>query len=256
MRRSIIALLAVSGLTLSACAAGTNPASANNVPIAAQPNITVNNPGTTQSGISVSGTGEVTGTPDTLSVDIGVSVLAETVADAVVEAADKADALISVVKDMGVEERDITTADYSIYPEYDYRGNTERLIGYRVNNTVRVKIRDLDNAGDVIDAAVAAAGNDARVNGLRFDIEDDADLVAAARQAAWNDALAKATQLAELSGQALGPVISITETVSRPPTPVFFEGDFAAATQAVSTPIEPGTSTVTISLQVHFALGG
>lgn len=253
MRRPIIALLAVAGLTLSACAAGT--AVGSNPPVAAQPNITVNNPGADQSGISVSGTGEVTGTPDTLSVDIGVSVLGKTVADAVAEAADKADALINVLKDQGVEERDITTANYSIYPEYDYRGNTERLVGYRVNNTVRVKIRDLDRAGDIIDAAVAAAGNDARVNGLRFDIENDADLVAAAREAAWNDALAKARQLAELSGQPLGPVISITETVSRPPTPVFFEGDFAA-TRVASTPIEPGTSSVTISLQVHFALGG
>ena len=230
MRRPIIALLAVAGLTLSACAAGT--AVGSNPPVAAQPNITVNNPGADQSGISVSGTGEVTGTPDTLSVDIGVSVLGKTVADAVAEAADKADALINVLKDQGVEERDITTANYSIYPEYDYRGNTERLVGYRVNNTVRVKIRDLDRAGDIIDAAVAAA-----------------------REAAWNDALAKARQLAELSGQPLGPVISITETVSRPPTPVFFEGDFAA-TRVASTPIEPGTSSVTISLQVHFALGG
>lgn len=230
MRRPIIALLAVAGLTLSACAAGT--AVGSNPPVAAQPNITVNNPGADQSGISVSGTGEVTGTPDTLSVDIGVSVLGKTVADAVAEAADKADALINVLKDQGVEERDITTANYSIYPEYDYRGNTERLVGYRVNNTVRVKIRDLDRAGDIIDAAVAAA-----------------------REAAWNDALAKARQLAELSGQPLGPVISITETVSRPPTPVFFEGDFAA-TRVASTPIEPGTSSITISLQVHFALGG
>jgi len=253
MRRSTIALIATTALVLGACAAGTtaeiSPA------VAAQPNITVNNPDTNQSGIFVSGTGEVTGTPDTVSVDFGVSVLGKTVAEAVEKAAERADALIEALTSNGVERRDITTTNYSIYPEYDYRGNTERLIGYRVTNTVRAKIRQVSEAGDVIDAAVAAAGNDARVSGLRFSIEDDANMVAAAREAAWNDALAKARQLAELSGRTLGPAISITETVSRPPTPIFFqEGEFAAT--RIATPIEPGTSAVTISLQVHFALGG
>jgi uncharacterized protein YggE len=255
MRRSTTALVATTALVLGACAAGTS--AGTSPPVAAQPNITVNSPDTNQSGIFVSGTGEVTGTPDTVSVDFGVSVLGKTVAKAVEKAAERADALIEALTSNGVEQRDITTTNYSIYPEYDYRGNTERLIGYRVTNTVRAKIRQVSEAGDVIDAAVASAGNDARVSGLRFSIEDDADMVAAAREAAWNDALAKARQLAELSGRTLGPAISITETVSRPPTPIFFEGEEAAFTSlAASTPIEPGSSTVTISLQVLFAFGG
>jgi uncharacterized protein YggE len=90
------------------------------------------------------------------------------------------------------------------------------------------------------------------VSGLSFSIEDNDELVAAAREVAWNDALAKASQLAELSGQDLGRATSITETVSMPPMPIPY-AEAAAADRAV-TPIEPGTSAVTITLQVQFGL--
>jgi uncharacterized protein len=250
MRRGMILGLVVTGLVLAACGSGSREP---NITVESQqPNITVNT-GETQSGISVSGTGEVTGTPDTVEIDLGVSVLAGTVEEATSTAAEKADALISALTSNGVAEKDITTTNYSIYPEYDYRNNTERLIGYRVTNTVRAKIRDVQESGSVIDAATAAGGDDVQVNGLRFSIEDNTDLVEAAREAAWNDALMKATQLAQLSGQDLGAAISITETVSAPPVPVFFEGD-AFAGSRLETPIEPGISAVTINLSVQFEL--
>jgi uncharacterized protein YggE len=206
------------------------------------------------SGISVTGMGEVTGTPDTVEVGLGVSVVAETVDEAAATAAEKAQALIDSLTSNGVAEADITTTDYSIYPEYDYSSNEERLIGYRVNNTVKAKIHDIETTGTVIDGAVAAGGDDVTVNGLSFSIEDNDELVAAAREAAWNDAMAKATQLAELSGQDLGQATSITETVSIPPVPIPYEGE--AALDRATTPIEPGTSAVTITLQVQFGLAG
>ncbi|MEX1124202.1 MAG: SIMPL domain-containing protein, partial [Acidimicrobiia bacterium] len=128
-------------------------------------------------GITVTGTGEVTGTPDTVEVSLGVAVLAETVQEATTTAAQKADALISALTDGGVDRKDITTTDYSIYPEYDYSTNKELLVGYRVSNTVRVKIRNVDDTGSLIDAATAAGGDDVRVSGLQFSIDDDADLL-------------------------------------------------------------------------------
>ena len=246
MRRSTLVGIAAIGLVLAACGSQAQPA---------QPNITVNT-GETQSGISVSGTGEVTGVPDTVEIDLGVSVLEDTVGEAVAAAAEKADDLISALTSSGVAEDDITTTNYSIFPEYDFRNDSERLIGYRVNNTVRAKIRDVSETGAVIDAATAAGGDDVRVNGLRFSIEDNSELVEAAREAAWNDALAKATQLAELSGQTLGAAVTINETVSAPPVPFFFDqsATLAAAEGDFETPIQPGTSAVTISLSVRFAL--
>ncbi len=247
MQRSTIAILAAAVIGLAACTAAQETAQ--------PPNITVNT-GETQSGISVSGTGEVTGTPDTVTVNIGVSVRGETVAEASALAAEKADALINSLISSGVDPDDIITTNYSIWPEYDYRNNREKLIGYRVDNTVRAKIRDVGEAGDVLDSAVEAGGDAVRVNGLSFSIEDDTEMIEAARQVAWNDALAKAQQLADLSGQTLGPAITINESLSRAPTPIPFGTlDFDTAAR-VETPIEPGTSAVTISIQVQFALEG
>jgi uncharacterized protein YggE len=245
-RRYTIAAIAALALLAAACgtAAGSTPQE-----------ITVNTSAETSSGISVTGMGEVTGTPDTVEVGLGVSVLAETVDAAAATAAEKAQALIDSLTSNGVAEEDITTTDYSIYPEYDYSSNTERLVGYRVNNTVLAKIRDIDTTGTVIDGAVDAGGDDVTVNGLSFSIEDNEELVSAAREAAWNDAMAKATQLAELSGQTLGEATSITESVSMPPVPIPYALEEAAADR-VTTPIEQGTSAVTITLQVQFGLAG
>ncbi len=245
-RSRSIALIGGLAVLLAACGseAGTTP-----------PEITVNTSQEPTSGISVSGMGEVTGTPDTVEVGLGVSVLGESVDQAATTAAEKAQALIDALTSNGVAEEDITTTDYSIYPEYDYSSNEQRLIGYRVSNTVKAKIRDLDSTGAVLDAATVAGGDDVVVNGLSFSIEDNDELVAAAREAAWNDAMAKATQLAELSGQTLGEATTITETVSMPPIPIPYAAE-AADDRAVATPIEPGTSAVTITLQVQFGLAG
>lgn len=244
MRRSAIALLAVTALVLAGCSIGGT---------SAPPDVIVNT-GDTQTGVSVSGTGEVTGTPDTLEVSIGVSVRADSVTEATALAADKADAVISSLISSGVAEEDITTINYSIWPEYEYRNDTQKLLGYRVDNTVRAKIRDIDQAGDVLDEAVTAGGDEVRVSGLSFSIEDDAELVKAAREVAWNDAQTKAEQLAELSGQTLGEATSIVETVSRAPVPIAFDSVAGAAEEAVTTPIEPGTASVTITIQVQFGL--
>jgi uncharacterized protein YggE len=213
--------------------------------------ITVNTSTEARTGISVAGVGEVTGTPDTLQLDLGVSALADTVDQAAAIAAERAQAVIGALTSNGVAEEDITTTDYSIYPEYDYSNNQERIVGYRVNNTVRAKLHEIENAGSVIDAVTAAGGDETRVNGLSFSIEDDADLITAAREAAWNDALAKATQLAELSGQTLGAATSIVETVTSPPVP-YYARDLAGGAEDAATPIEPGTSTVAIDLMVEF----
>lgn len=205
-------------------------------------------------GITVSGTGEVTGVPDTVEVDVGVSVLADTVAEASAVAAERSRAVIAALVSGGVAEADMSTFDYTIQPEYDYSGNQQRLTGFLVSNTLRAKVRDIDGTGAIVDSVSAAGGDHSRINGLQFSIDDDTTLEAAARQAAWNDATARATQLAKLSGQALGPTTSITETVRNPVVPVRMMADMAMAKEA-GTPIQPGTSTVTVTLQVEFAFG-
>ncbi len=204
--------------------------------------------------ISVSGTGEVAGVPDTLIVDLGVSLMRSSVDQATRDAADLASGVIDAVRSAGVEERDIRTTNYSIWPEYDYRNDQQTLRGYRVTNTISIKIRDLDAAGAVIDAATAAGGDEAVVNGIRFDIEDNGALVVAAREAAWNDAFAKAQQLASLAGLELGSAVSISESTTSAP-PIYYDRAYGLAESGDATPIQPGEQQVSVTITVSFAVG-
>ena len=223
---------------------------------ACTPSVTVENTGTegsTASGIAVSGSGEVFGTPDTLQMSFGVSVLRPTVKQAVADAATLADGLIATLEGSGVATEDIQTANYSIYPEYDYSSDERRLTGYRVSNTVTARIRDIDSAGSVIDAAVAGTGDEIQVSGVSFSIEDDEELISAARDAAWQDARAKAQQLADLAGLTLGDAVMISESVaSAPPQPIFRAAFEDSVAQSVETPIEAGQQQVAVTLQVRF----
>jgi len=237
MRRILIGAVAAS-LLLAACT----------------PDVSITNASAgTPQGINVTGQGKVSGTPDTLTIDLGVSVRGDSVTEAVQEAATLANRLIAALEKGGVAEKDIQTVNYSISPEYDYRNDTRKLLGYRVTNTISAKIRDIAAAGTVIDAATAAGGDAVQVSGVRFSLEDNGSLLEAARKRAWEDARAKAEQLAALSGVTLGSPTSISETLTTPPAPVFrASGDLEAA----STPIQPGSQTVTVTLSVEFSISG
>ena len=207
-----------------------------------------------QSGIAVEGLGEVEATPDTGFLTIGVSVDATTVAEAREGAATAADAVIQAAKARGVDDRDIKTINFAIYPRYDYTSGREpRLIGYTVANDVVIKIRQVDDVGAVLDDAVAAGGDAVRVQGIRFDIEDNARLLEQAREVAMRDARQKAEQLARLGGVTLGAPISIAEIQSTAPPPEL-SGDDARLQPGFQTPIEPGTARVTVRLSVRWAI--
>jgi hypothetical protein len=242
MKRALFAVIAAGAMLLAACT----------------PDVTVENlSGDTAaaSGIAVSGRGEVYGTPDTLQMTFGVTVLRPTVQRAVDDAAELADGLITSLEGSGVASEDIQTSNYSIYPEYDWRNDERTLLGYRVSNNVVAKIRDIDAAGSVIDDAVAEVGDEIQISGVSFSIEDDAELIAAARDAAWADARAKAEQLAALAGLDLGKAVMIAESVSSvAPVPVYY-ADYAEemAGAGVSTPIEAGEQQVAVNLEVRFA---
>ena len=225
---------------------------------ACTPSVTVDNTGAggqgLPAGISVQGSGKIAGTPDTLTISFGVSVTEDSVTAAVATAADSADAVIAALTSAGVAEDDIQTSNYSIYPQYNYRNDTQELVGYQVNNTVTAKVRDLDAAGAIIDDVAAAGGDTVIVSGVSFSIEDNEELVEAARSAAWEDANTKAEQLAELSGVTLGSPISIVETFSSPPVPIAFEQAALSAVADTVTPISPGTQQVAVSLTVEYAI--
>ncbi len=209
-------------------------------------------------GLQVSGHGEVQAQPDTAFITLGVQVTAKNVADARDSAAKAADTVISSLKKNGVDEKDIKTTNYSIQPQYVYdrNGSEPRITGYMITNTVEAKVRKLDSLSKVIDDATVAGGDNARFQGVRFDIENNEKLLEQAREAAMKNAKAKADQLAKLGGVSLGKPVSISETQSSNPPPEIAKGlPVAPATGRDSTPIQPGTGSVTVDVVVRWGIG-
>ncbi|MBA2338716.1 MAG: SIMPL domain-containing protein [Acidimicrobiia bacterium] len=243
--RLLLPLVAL-GLLGTACAVGgTVP------PAAAQTSLPpLDAPG---SGISVTGEGRVAGTPDVLTVDLGVSVLGDTAQQAIADAADLAARVITILEQAGVAPGDRQTTSYAVHPEYDYSGERQRLVGYRVTNALAVKLRDLQQAGALLDQVTAAGGDDVVVHGIRFDLEDNQAMLEDARTAAWNDARAKAEQLAALAGVTLGDPLSMVERLDPISQPIYARTE---ALDETATPIEPGEVDVVVRVDVRFAIGG
>jgi uncharacterized protein YggE len=203
-----------------------------------------------ESGITVTGIGEAPAQPDLMTVDLGVSFLAATVAEGRSSATQRTNDLIAALTGKGVDRGEIRTTRYSIHPEYDHRDGEQRLRGYRVTNELQLAVRDLTMAGELIDAAAEAGSNDVTVNNVSFSVEDKVPTRVAAREGAWEDARSRAEHLAQLSGCTLGRVVSIVETTGDRPGP----GPVPRMAVAETTPVETGTTTVTVMLDVRFAI--
>jgi uncharacterized protein YggE len=209
-----------------------------------------------ETGIAVVGKGEVKGRPDTITIQVGVSVQRPTVAEATRDAAALARALTDALTAGGVAERDIQTSNLAINPTYEYPPNRQpKLTGYTFTNTVMAVIRDLDAAGAVIDRALSAAGDNAVLHGVAFSLADDAAAVVDARAAAYADARAKAEQLADLAGVGLGAALAIEELAlgggaPMPPSPKVMR---MAAADA-GPPIAAGEVTTTVMVSVRFEI--
>jgi len=210
---------------------------------------------TQQVGIWVNGEGKVTVTPDTANLSLGVQVEDATLAAANQKAASAMDALVAALKAQGVAEKDIKTQGFNIYPVYDYDKETGRstIRAYQVSNTVEVKVRVVANAGKVIDAAVAAAGNAVRVNTIYFSVDNTAAAMDQARELALLDAKAKAEQIARVTGVSLGSVSFVSDSTYgggrvTPPMAI----DAKAGAEGSVTPVLAGESEIVVTVQVIY----
>lgn len=215
-----------------------------------------------QMGVFVNGSGSVFVTPDVGVLSFGVESRAPTVAPARDEAAKAMDAAIKALKALGVQDKDIKTQQVSIQPVIVYKdtsnrgGGTPEITGYIVTNSATAKVRDLAKFGDSIDAVAKAAGNNIRINFFGFDVDDPKPAETQARDLALKDAQAKAQQIAKTLGFTLGKPLYVSDSGG---SPLILRNEKvgvagAAAPSSAPTPISPGQSQVSISVQVVFAI--
>jgi uncharacterized protein YggE len=205
-------------------------------------------------GISVSGIGKITVTPDTAVINMGVQVEGLTVTVAQQAAAAAMDKVMVALKADGIADTDIKTTGYSVYPVYNYdSGKTPAITGYSVSNTITVKVRSVGDAGSVLDDVATAAGNDIRINNISFTIDNPEQYNEEARALAMADALQRAQQLADLGGVELGKPAYITESGGyTPQPPIYYDSRAGAAVPEIVTPISPGETELQLSVQVVY----
>ncbi|UQA61638.1 SIMPL domain-containing protein [Polyangium aurulentum] len=236
--------------------------------------------------ITVVGRGEATGKPDIARTSLGVEASAATVEEALNQTNAQMTRIMDAVKKVGVAEKDIKTANFSIQVERPFQppqpmpmpepmpGPAKATKGgaaasppppappslppatYRVSNQVEITIREVDKASRVLQAAVNAGANS--VWNVSFAIDDTKALEAEARDKAVADARTRAEALARLSGMKLGPVISVSEVIGRGPVPQMpmFRGDVAMAAKmgGGAPPLEGGEMMFGTSIEVVFGL--
>lgn len=204
--------------------------------------------------VTVVGSGEVQGTPDTLTITAAMEVTGPDAADALDQTSRLQRSVIDgLVDDAGIDRKDINTSQVSVQPQYAGPGDGPNIAGYRASNTVDIKVRELNNAARVFDIVAGAGGNATRINNVTLGIEDDSQLVREARARAFNDAKSRAEQYALLAELDLGKVISISEVPSSSP-PMPYPNARGGAAEMAAVPIEPGQQTVGFNVTVVYEL--
>lgn len=221
---------------LAACSPTTAPASPENV-----------------RSMSVNGVGRVTIVPDMATINIGVRTEAEIVTDALEGNTAQANAISRVLQNMGIEEKDIQTSNFNIYPSERYDPMTGQVEGryFVVENTVNVTVRDLSSLGEVLNVVVEAGANS--IYGISFNVEDRAAAVAEARELAIQDAKAKAEVIAEAAGVQLGEIITISVYEGSMPI-TYYDGMGGAVAMEAEVPIAAGTLTITMEASLSYSI--
>jgi uncharacterized protein YggE len=198
--------------------------------------------------ITVVGMGKVSVVPDIARVSAGAEVKASTVSGAKDEVDRQMEAIMAALLAMGIDEQDIQTSHYSVHYEREPTqmptegppGKSEA--GYRVSSLLRVTVRDVETAGDVLDAVVEAGANE--VHGVTFTASDESRWQGQARENAMADAKARAGELAGLAGVELGAIQSVSEVIGSWPMPTIvvrepgMGGAFAPGELELSTQVQ------------------
>jgi len=252
-QRAVAAGVASAGLLIAAFTLGAGQGSA--APAAASgaagnAALTAAAPAAGSARITVTGTGNVSGVPNQLSLSMGVQTSAGSVATALRQANAAARSVTAVLRRSGVAAPDIQTSGLSIYPNYSNSSGVPS--GYQVSEQLTVILRRLSTAGSQISAAARAGGNATTIDGVSLNLSDTSTLLASARAKAVADAKAKAAAYARALGRPLGPVINMSETPPAQPLP--YPTTPSAGRAGSPVPVHPGTQQLSVTVTVVFAL--
>ena len=213
-------------------------------------------------GIIVTGSSSIELKPDMATISLGVESYATTVSVARDNASISINEMLDVMKNVGIDDEDIQTTAFNIYPQYEYievredgrvRG-VQELVGFTVSNMLLVTVKNLDDIGEIIDKLTDAGGNDVRFNSINFGIQDPVPYQSQLRKLAVEDGITKASQLAEYSGVKLGSITMINDYSSQASV-AQDQAVFAERAMVIpSTSINPGSLNLSMQVDMIFEI--
>ncbi|WP_309073623.1 SIMPL domain-containing protein [Paenarthrobacter sp.] len=204
--------------------------------------------------ITVTGTASAKAVPDLVTLTLGVETRRDTAAKAYDDAGKAAGAVAASLRSAGVSNVDLRTSGLNLRADLVWvEGQGQKVTAYVASTNLQVGIRSQADAPAAIAAAVAAGGDDIRINGIEQGFADASSVAAQAQEAAWQDALARAEQYASLASARLGQVVSMSqEPLHGGPIPL--GGMVRASFSAEAMPVEAGESSVSASIKVEWEL--
>jgi uncharacterized protein YggE len=202
---------------------------------------------------SVTGEGKVSVPPDIAVISAGVQAQGNTAKIAQDQLNKNMNAVSAAVKVAGVDSKDIQTSGYNINPTYNYQTGGQRITGYQASSNLTIKVRAIDRANAVIDAATGAGATN--VGGITFDVDDKTKAQNEARQKAVADAKSKAENAARIAGFSLGKIINYSEDFGNAvrPIPMLAKADLAGG-GGVPTQVETGTNEITVTVTLSYQI--
>jgi len=210
--------------------------------------------------ITVSGTGEVYTKPDLAVINFSVVTEAKKVGDALNDNVKKMNAVIEAVSNQGVDDKDLKTTDFNVYPRYEWHKISELypqgkrvLVGYEVRQTLEVKVRDIEKISQVIDSAIDAGAN--QVSNLSFTVDKQDEFKKQAREKAIKEAKAKAKEIASQLGVRLVKIVGFNESTAMPvPRPIYFREETSGMGGGEVPQIETGENKITVSVSITYEI--
>ena len=203
--------------------------------------------------LNVNGSAQAYLTPDVAYFTIGVHTENKDAQEAVASNNALVEKVLNALKAAGVEEKDLRTTNFSIYPMDEWSPTGEKLgTKFVVDNSLFVTLRDLTKVGEMLGVAVEAGANS--VSGITFDVEDKTAVLAEARAKAVAQARSQAEELAKAAGVQLGDVQSINYYNSSPIPLYDVKRVEAAGMGGGGVPISTGQLTITVEVSVSYQI--
>ncbi len=202
--------------------------------------------------ITVAGAGEIAAPPDTATVRAGVVTEAKTAAAAVEQNSQAMQRVLAALGEAGIAGKDIQTEQFDVSPQYrpdPEQRDVPRLVGYQASNVVRVRVRELEGIGSVLDRLVTAGAN--RMHGIAFSVGEPTALLDEGRKRAVADAQRKAELYAQAAGVRLGRLLRLEEAGAPGPIPGPY---FARAEAMAQVPVQPGELELSVRITATFAI--